>query len=111
MQIKRLALAAVLGVSAAMAATAGASANPYWHHRYPAREEVNARLAHLNHRIGEERREGEIGAREARYFHGEAHFIRAQERFEARLDGGHLTRAEYRSLNQEENGLSHQIGR
>jgi hypothetical protein len=111
MHFKRLVLAAVLGLSAATAISASASAQTYWQHRHPGRAEVNVRLADLNRRIGVERREGDISGREARYLHHEDRFIRAQERFDARFDHGRLTRAEFRSLNQEENGLSRQIGR
>lgn len=111
MQFKQLMLAAVIGLSAVTAVAAGASAGPYSQHREPARQEVNVRLAHLDRRIGEERRAGKIGGREARTLHREARLIRAQERMDRRLDGGRLTRAEYTSLNQEERSLSHQIGR
>ena len=37
--------------------------------------------------------------------------IRAQERFDAGFNNRHITRAEQRALNQDENGLSRQIGR
>ena len=111
MQFKRFAIAAVLGLSAATAVTASASADTYWQYRHPAREEVNVRLTHLDRRIRDERREGEISGREARHLCHEDRFIRAQQRFDAGFDRGHLTSAEYRALNQEENGLSRQIGR
>ena len=111
MQFKRFALAAVLGVSAVFGIAASASADTAWQYRHPGREEVNGRLASLNRRICDERREGEISGREARYLHGEDRLVLAQERFDARFDRGHLTRGDYRTLNQEENGLSYQIGR
>lgn len=111
MQFKRLALAAVFGLSAVTAAAAGASADTYWQYRHPAREEINGRLADLDRRIRDERREGEISGREARHLYHEDRFIRSQERFDASYDRGHLTSAEYHNLNHEENGLSRQIGR
>ena len=39
----------------------------------------------------------------------EDHTIRTEERDMARLDNGHITRADQRSLNQQENAVSEQI--
>ncbi len=111
MQIKRLALAAVLGLSAATAVTASASADTAGQYRHPSREMVDARLADLDRRIRDERRAGEIGGRDARHLHREVRSIRAQERADLRFDRGHLTSGEYRKFIREENGLSHKIGR
>ncbi len=82
-----------------------------WNQAHPRRAEVNARLENQNHRINEERREGEITRRQARALHSEDHAIRTEERFMARQNGGHITRAEKRALNQQENAVSRQIGR
>ncbi len=43
--------------------------------------------------------------------HREDRAILRQEQFAARHDGGHITRAEQRAFNQEENGVGRQIGR
>jgi hypothetical protein len=56
-------------------------------------------------------REGEITRRQANKLHAQDHFIRHEERFAAGQHGGHITRAEQRSLNQQENGVSREIGR
>jgi hypothetical protein len=80
-----------------------------WHH--PRRAEVNHRLNHQFHRINLERRDGQITTRQAAYLHAEDRGIRAQERFDASRDDGHVTRGEQHQLNHEENGVSHQIGR
>jgi hypothetical protein len=72
---------------------------------------VNARLANQNSRINHERREGEITARQARALHARDRFIRKEERFVAGQNGGHITRSEQRSLNQQENAVSREIGR
>jgi hypothetical protein len=37
--------------------------------------------------------------------------IRGEERFMARLNGGYITPAQQRALNQQENAVSRQIGR
>jgi uncharacterized protein HemX len=98
-----LALVTIVGVSTASAET--------WDQAHPRRAEVNARLANQNRRIDQERREGEITAGQARRLHAEDRTIRHEERFVARQNGGGITRAEQRSLNQQENAVSSQIGR
>lgn len=96
-----------------LAAVAGAAstASAYgWRTHHPRRVEVNTRLAHQNARITQERREGEITGAQARDLRGEDRGIRDQERFDASHDGSHITRSEQHQLNQEENGVSQQIG-
>jgi hypothetical protein len=91
--------------------TAGLANAETWNQAHPRRAEVNARLNNQNHRINEERREGEINRGQARALHAQDRFIRREERFEARQNGGHITRSEQRSLNQQENAVSREIGR
>jgi hypothetical protein len=81
-----------------------------WNQNHPRRAEVNHRLANQNHRINQEYREGEISGARARALHREDRFVRAEERFMASQHNGHITRAEQRALNQQENGVSRQIG-
>ena len=110
MQLKRALLIALFTTAGAVVAAGSAFANPLdWHH--PRRTEVNHRLAIQDHRINRDYREGRISLRQARYLHGEDRMIRHQERFDARFDGGHVTRAEQRGLNRNENGVSRQIWR
>jgi len=97
-----------LGVVAGTAELANAGT---WNQNHPRRAEVNARLANQNHRINQELREGEINRGQARALHAQDRFIRNEERFMARQNGGHITRAEQRSLNQQENAVSREIGR
>ena len=77
---------------------------------HPRRAEVNARLANQDRRIHRERKEGDITATQAKDLHQEDRGIRADERFDASQDGGHITKAEQHSLNQQENAVSQQIG-
>jgi hypothetical protein len=96
---------------AALAGAAGAaSAGTGWRAHHPRRVEVNARLARQSARITQERRDGEITAAQARDLHGEDRGIRDQERFDASHDDSHITKTEQHQLNQEENGVSQQIG-
>jgi Flp pilus assembly protein TadB len=105
---KTVGLAAALVAFLGLAGTASAST---WTQNHQRRAEVNHRLARQNHRIHHEVREGEITRRQANKLHAQDHFIRHEERFAAGQHGGHITRAEQRSLNQQENGVSREIGR
>ena len=111
MQWKRTLLTAAMGTALSLGIAASASADTVWQSHHPRREEVNNRLNNLNHRINAERAEGELSARLVRSMRAEDRTIRAQERFDAGFNNGHITRAEQRALNQDENGLSRQIGR
>jgi hypothetical protein len=105
-------LATVAFATALLAGSAGtAFAETDWQEDHPRREEVNNRLANQDHRINQERREGEISGRQARQLHREDHQIRNEERRMASRDGGHITRADQRILNRQENHVSRQIGR
>jgi hypothetical protein len=90
---------------------APAFADTPWQEDHPRREEVNNRLNNQDHRINQERREGEIGRGEARQLHREDHRIRNEERRMAARDGGHITRADQHILNRQENRVSRQIAR
>jgi hypothetical protein len=110
MSLKIITAASLLALSVTALSASSASAMG-WRASHPRRAEVNARLNHQDHRINVEHREGEITTAQARDLHAENRGIRAQERFDASNNGGHITRAEDRSLNQQENAVSHQIGR
>jgi len=88
-----------------------ASAESYWQATHPRRAEVNERLAYQNYRIDRGVADGRISPYEARRLHAEDRIIRHEERFVARFDGGHISRAEQRALNQQENAVSRQIAR
>jgi hypothetical protein len=91
--------------------TTGLASAETWDQAHPRRAEVNGRLDNQNQRINQQRREGEITRGEASKLHAEDRTIRKEERFMASQNGGHITRAEQRALNQQENAVSRQIGR
>jgi hypothetical protein len=96
----------------ALTALAGnAVADTQWQKDHPRREQVNNRLANQNKRIKTERKEGELTKAQAQKLHAEDHAIRQEERTMARTNGGHITKAEQRALNQQENQVSRQIGK
>jgi hypothetical protein len=110
MNTKRNILLAAMALVIAGAGATGASAQSRFDQTHPRRAEVNARLAHENHRIVTERREGEISKVKAMRMHRKAHMIRVQERRMAARHGGHITRFEKARLNLKENRLSRHIG-
>ena len=110
MNIKRSLILAAMGTGLTLFGVVGASADP-WQYNHPRRVEVNDRLANQNYRIDRDYRDGAISLGQARYLHAEDRDIRYQERFNFRFDDGHISRAEQRALNRDENGVSRQIYR
>ena len=111
--MRYLAKTAIVAMGLAMAATSltSAKAETQWERNHPRRDQVNDRLGNQNRRINQERREGEITRGQANRLHAEDRAIRHEERTMARFDHGHITRADQRALNQQENAVSRQIGR
>jgi len=96
----------------ALAGLAGnAMAETQWQKDHPRRTEVNKRLSNQNKRIDQERRDGQINKAQAQKLHAEDHAIRQEERTMASTNGGHITKAEQKALNQQENQVSKQIGK
>lgn len=78
---------------------------------HPRREQVNDRLASQNQRIHKEVKEGEMSKAQAAKLHRQDRQIRREERLMAAQNGGHITKQEQRTLNQQENKVSAQIGK
>jgi len=93
-----------------MATTTSAMAETQWQKNHPRRAEVNHRLNHQDRRIHHEVREGELSRQQAHQLHRNDHQIRQEERAMASQNGGHITKQEQRTLNQQENHVSHEIG-
>ena len=102
--------AIILTVSTSIFAAEG-QAKKNWNKEHPRRHEVNSRLNNQNKRINKEVKEGEISKGQAAKLHKEDHQIRQEERSMASQNGGHITKQEQQTLNQQENGVSHQIGK
>jgi len=102
----------VTAVTLSLGGVAGnAIADTQWQKDHPRREQVNNRLANQNKRIHQERKEGEITGAQAARLHSEDRSIRKEERTMASTNGGHITKAEQKALNQQENQVSKQIGK
>lgn len=99
-----------LAVAMVGSSITGAMAETQWERDHPRRTQVNDRLQNQNRRINQERKEGELTKQQANQLHHEDHAIRQEERTMSRFDNGHITPAEQKSLNQQENAVSRQIG-
>lgn len=78
---------------------------------HPRREQVNERLANQNNRIKDEVKEGDMTKAKAARLHKKDRQIRQEERDMASQNGGHITKQEQKTLNQQENKVSAQIGK
>jgi hypothetical protein len=87
-----------------------ASAETLWQFNHPRRAEVNQRLGFQNYRIDQSEADGRITPYQAQRLHSEDYAIRNEERTMAGINGGYVTPAQQRALNQQENVVSRQIG-
>ncbi|GAC1569332.1 MAG: hypothetical protein NVS3B3_23670 [Aquirhabdus sp.] len=105
---KAAALIAILG---AFATTASSSyADTTWQKNHPRREQVNNRLENQNDRIKNEVKEGDMSKAKAAKLRKADRQIRQEERDMAAQNGGHITKQEQKTLNQQENAISKKIG-
>jgi hypothetical protein len=109
--ISKSTLALTLGALMLGAASFAQADESTWDKNHPRRAEVNGRLANQNKRINNEVKDGQISKGQAAKLHKEDRQIRGEERVMASHDGGHITKADQRSLNQQENAVSRQIGK
>lgn len=111
--MKNIVIASLLAVAAcaSFAQSAAGGTETQFDQTHPRRAEVNARLAKQNQRIRHEVKEGEISKAQAAQLHKEDRRMRKEERLMAAQNGGHITKQEKRTLNQQENKESAQIGK
>ena len=96
-------------IAIAMIAFLGLSTTSFAQTRHPRRAEVNRRIARQNNRIDRKEADGEMSKKEANKLHHEDHQIKHEEKDMASQDGGHITKQEQKTLNQQENHESKQI--
>ena len=108
--VKNLLVTVIVAVCS-VAASNVMAAETKFEKNHPRREQVNERLENQNKRINTEVKEGELTKAQARKLHRKDHQIRREERLMASQNGGHITRAEQKVLNQQENAISKQIGK
>jgi hypothetical protein len=102
---------ALLSVLAVASVGSAVAAESQWAKDHPRRAEVNQRLNNQDKRINKERKEGEITKGQAAQLHKQDRQIRGEERAMASQNGGHITKQEQRTLNQQENAVSREIGK
>ena len=85
-------------------------AETQWQQNHPRREQVNQRLNNQDSRIQNKVNSGQMTTGEAAKLHREDRQIRGEERAMASQNGGHITKQEQRTLNQQENKVGRQIG-
>lgn len=106
--MKMLSFALALAIVASFSVRSSA-AESQWAKEHPRRHQVNKRLNNQNKRIKQGVKNGTLTKQQARQLHQEDKNIRQEERAMAAQNGGHITKAEQRSLNQQENQTSKQI--
>jgi hypothetical protein len=87
-----------------------ASAETFWQFNHPRRAQVNERLGFQNYRINQGVADGRINPYRAQQLRSEDYAIRNEERTMAGINGGYITPAQQRALNQQENVVSRRIG-
>jgi len=106
---KAIAIAVITFFAVGIAGSA--IAETQWDKDHPRRDQVNDRLKNQNKRIRREVKEGEMSKAQAAKLHRDDRQMRQEERDMASQNGGHITKQEQRTLNQQENATSRQIGR
>jgi hypothetical protein len=97
-------------VSVAVSGFAGTvSAETTWQKNHPRRTQVNSRLANQNRRIHQDVKGGTLSKGQATALHQQDHQVRQEERDMASQNRSHITKGEQSVLNQQENGISHEI--
>lgn len=99
-------MAALLNVSLLAGAGLGGEK---WNAQHPRRAEVNQRLHNQNARINQGVKTGKLSPQQAQAMHQQDRQMRQEERADAAQNGGHITKAEQKQLNQQENAQSKQI--
>ncbi len=110
MSKSRTFLACALAGVFSLGLAGSAMAETQWEKDHPRRDQVNDRLQNQNKRIHREVKEGELNKKQAAKLHRDDRQIRKEERLMASQNGGHITKQEQRTLNQQENAVSRQIG-
>jgi hypothetical protein len=98
-----------LTIALAIMAFVGLSTTSFAQIHHPRRAEVNRRVAHQNYRIDKKEDDGKMSTAEAKKLHHEDHQIKQEEKDMSSQDGGHITKQEQKTLNQQENHVSTQI--
>ena len=103
MKSKKILVAGCIAFFCCLSGSAQAQQN------HPRREQVNGRLKNQNERIDKKEADGKMSKKEANKLKKNDHEIRQEERDMAKQNGGHITKQEQKTLNQQENKNSQKI--
>ena len=78
---------------------------------HPRVNQVNKRIDHQEHRINQERKEGEITKGQARQDRRNLSKVNREKHDMRSMDKGHLTKTDQKALNQQLNNNSRKIGK
>ena len=107
--LKMAGLVAMAGFIMSVGVPSARADETTWQKNHPRRTEVNKRLSNQNARINQGVKNGTLTQGQAAQLHKEDRQIRQEERDMASQNGGHITKQEQRTLNQQENKVSRQI--
>src|SRR5450755_498455 len=99
-------VASILALGLLSMAPAGLAGETQWQKDHPRRAEVNGRLKNQNKRTNQGVKNGKLTSQQAGQLHHEDRQIRQEERDMASQNGGHITKQEQKTLNQQENQVS-----
>lgn len=92
-----------------LASLPAVQAETEWQKDHPRRTQVNKRLKNQNRRINQGVKNGTLDKQQAAQLHKKDRQIRQEERDMSSKNGGHITKHEQKTLNQQENAVSGQI--
>jgi small-conductance mechanosensitive channel len=105
---KFLSVAAITVAMAGFAVSASAEESA-WQKAHPRRAQVNQRLQNQKNSINQDVKAGTMTKQQAAQLHKDDRQIRQEERDMAAQNGGHITKSEQHTLNQQETAVRDQI--
>jgi len=105
-----LLLLGLIATAVAAPTMAGARHDGHFDKQHPRRDQVMDRTQRQNHRITHQVREGDLTHTQAHALRQSDHAVATLQRADAAANGGYITKTQQKSLNQELNANSQQIG-
>jgi hypothetical protein len=109
MTLKTTLIALSLGLAAAGGLSATASAETRWENHHPRQDQVLDRVHRQRQEIRVERREGEISRAKAHRLMTAENRLAREDRRDARINGGYITKGQQRHMDRQENRLHRHV--
>jgi hypothetical protein len=100
----------LIAVAFAAPGFAGVRHDHRFERHHPRRDQVLDRTQRQSHRITDQVRDGDLTHAQAHALRQSDHSVALQQRADAKTNGGYITKSQQKSLNQELNANSRQIG-